>query len=51
MLESIYSTKIRNNTVEATFDILGTSTEPENDLKLKPIVKSKIGFMLEFNRH
>ena len=41
--------KIRNNTVEASFCIPGVSTEHKNDLRVKPIVKSDIGFLLEFD--
>ena len=39
MLEYIYSTSIRNNTEEAPFGIMGASTEPENDLRLKTITE------------
>ena len=40
--------KIRNNTLEAPFGIPGVSTEPKNDLRVKPIVDIKIDFILEF---
>ena len=43
--------KIRNNTLEVPFGILGVSTEPGNYLRTKPIVESEIGFMLGFNRY
>ena len=39
--------RIRNNTVEASFGILGVSNEPKNYLKANPIVESDIGFLLE----
>ena len=38
--------KIINKTLEASFGILGVSTEPKNDLRVKPIFESKIGFLL-----
>ena len=41
--------KIRNNTEEEPFGIPVTSTEPENNLGVKPIVYSKIGFLLEMD--
>ena len=51
MLEYISSTKIRNNKEEAPFGILGEINEPENDLRVKPIVEIKIGFPLESDRY
>ena len=36
--------KIRNNIVEAPFGIPGTSTGCQNDLRVKPIVETEIGF-------
>ena len=41
--------KIRNNTVEAPFGVPGAITEPNNELRVKLIVESEIGFLLEFN--
>ena len=46
MGEIITSTKLINNTEEATFGILGVSTEHKNNLRFEPIVESKICFML-----
>ena len=51
MLKFISSTNIINNTVEAPFGIPGARTEPKNDLRVKPIVESEIGFLLEINRY
>ena len=48
---SISSTKIRNNTLEVSFGIPGVRTEPENYLRVKPIVDKKIDFMLEFESY
>ena len=42
---------IRNNTREAPSGILDASIEPNNDLKVKPIVESDIGFLLEIDRY
>ena len=44
MLEYIYSTKIRNKTVEAPFCIPGARTERQNNLRVKKIVESKLCF-------
>ena len=38
--------KIRHNALEAPFGILGASNETKNDFSVKPIVESKIGFLL-----
>ena len=51
MLTYISSTEIRNNTEQALFGIPDASTEHEKDLRVKPIVESKIGFLLEINRY
>ena len=51
MIEPTYSKKIRNKEVETSFGIPCASTEPENDLRVKLIVDSNIGFLLEFNRY
>ena len=51
MIESISIKKIRNNTEEAPLGILGASTEPYNDLRVKLIVESEIGFLLEIDRY
>ena len=48
MFESIYSNKNKKNTVDAQFGILGASTERHNYLRVKTIVESGIGFLLEF---
>ena len=45
MLKYISRTKIKNNTEEAPFVIPGERTEPENYLRVKPIVEIKIGFL------
>ena len=45
MLESIFIIKIRKNTEEAPFGTLGASTETKNDLRVKTIVESEIGFL------
>ena len=39
---------MKNNTLEASFGIPGASTEPKNDLRVKPEVESKIGILFEF---
>ena len=41
--------KIINKTVEVPFVIPGASTEQKSDLRVKPIVEGKIGFLLEFD--
>ena len=51
ILKSISREKIRNNTVEATFGILCVHTEPEKDLRVKPIVEIDNDFLLEFIRY
>ena len=43
--------QIINNTVEAPFGILGASTEPENNFRVKLIVESDTGFLLEIDRY
>ena len=48
MLKYISRTKNRKNTLEESFGILGTSTEPENNTRVKIIVESEIDFLLEF---
>ena len=45
------SQKIRNITVEAPFGITDVSNERQNDLRVKPIVERKIGFLLKFERY
>ena len=47
MIESVSSKKTRDNTVEAPFCILGASTEPDNNWRVKPIVESEIWFFFE----
>ena len=47
----ISSTKIRNNKEEAPFGIPGVSTEHENNLRFKLIVKSKIFFLLKIDQY
>ena len=49
VIESIYSTKIRIKTVDAPFAILVTRTERQSNLRLKVIIKIKIGFLLKFD--
>ena len=44
------SQKIRNNRVEAPFEIPGASTERKKYLRVNMIAESKIGFLLEFDR-
>ena len=46
MLEYNSNIKIRNNAEEAPFGIPGVRNEPNNDLRVKPIVENKIGFLL-----
>ena len=48
MFESFSSTKITNKTVEVPFVIPGAIIEHQSDLRVKPIVDSEIGFLLEF---
>ena len=43
--------KTRNKTVEAPFFIPGVSTKRKSDLRVKPIVESEIGVLLEFERY
>ena len=43
--------KIRNNPLEASFNKLSASTEPENYLRIKSIVETEIDFLLEFDRY
>ena len=43
--------KIRNKTVEVIFAILGASIEHQSDLRVKQIVESKIGFLLESDHY
>ena len=45
------SQKIRNNIVEAPFGIPYSRTERQKELRVMPIVDSKIGFLLEFDRY
>ena len=40
--------KIRNKTVEVPFNILSAITKRQSNLRVKPIVESEIGFLLEF---
>ena len=48
---NIFTTqKIGNKTVEVPFFIPGASTECQIDLRFKPIIYSKIGYLLEFYR-
>ena len=49
MLEYISNTKTINNTVEAPFGIRDVSTEWKNNLRFKPILEGKIGFLLGSN--
>ena len=49
MLESLSTTKIRNNTEKAPFGIPGGSTEPENYLRVKLRILKEIGFLLEIH--
>ena len=49
IFEYIYSTKIRNNTIEVPFFIPGARTERKSNLRVNPINESKIGFLLEFD--
>ena len=51
MIKYISITKIRNNIVEAPFGIPGVSTENDKILRIKPIVESDIGFLLEIYRY
>ena len=51
MFEFILVQKIINNTVEAPFGKTSVSTEQKNDSRVKPIVESNIGFMLEFEKY
>ena len=51
MLEFISSTKLGNNTEDAPFGIMGESTETNNNLRVKPIVESDIGFLLEIDQY
>ena len=51
MIEFISSTKLRNNTIETPFGIPGDSTEHEIDLRVNPIVESKICFLLEIYQY
>ena len=37
--------KVRNNTVEALFGILGATTELKNDMKFQTFAESEIGFL------
>ena len=46
-----YSTKIRNNILESLFFIPGVSAEHEDDLRVKLIVESEIGLLLELYRY
>ena len=46
-----YSKKIRNNTVQSLFCIPGASAERQDDSRVKLILESKIGLLLEFNRY
>ena len=48
-LNLLRTQKIRNKTVEVPFVIPGMSTKRQRDLRFKPIVKSNIGFLLEFD--
>ena len=43
--------KLRSNTEEALFGIPGAITETKNDLRVKPIVESNIGFLLKVERY
>ena len=45
MLKFVSSTKLRNNTEEVPFGITGAATEHENNLRVKLIVESNIGFL------
>ena len=47
LIKSNSRTKIINNTLEATFDIPGASTETKNNLRFKTIVDRYIAFLLE----
>ena len=47
----IYSTKLRNNTEDAPFGILGARSEPMNDLNLQPIFEIDIGFLFLIDRY
>ena len=53
MFESISRTKKknRNKTVESPFVIPGVSNKQQINLRVKPIVESEIGFLLEFDRY
>ena len=50
MFEYITITKIRNNTIEAPLGIPGTSTKGKNNFRVKLLIESDIGFLLEFDR-
>ena len=42
---------MRNKAEEAPFGIPSAITEPKNNLRVKPIVESEIGFMLKIDRY
>ena len=50
MFESIYSTKIRDKTLEVPSIMPGVSTKEQSNWRVKLIVESEIVFLLEFNR-
>ena len=51
MFESIYITKNQKQDSRGTIFILGASTKRQSNLRVKPIVESEIGFLLELYRY
>ena len=51
MLEFISRTKLRNNTEELPFRIVGTSTETKNYFRVNLVVDSNIDFLMEIDRY
>ena len=51
MFEYIYSTKIRNNTLDVPFGIIYAITDPENHLRVNRIIENEIGFLLEIDHY